>query len=129
MSGRKMYSTELKLEIVQRYLKVNIGIKHLAILMSIFILFIYNTSAILSNSLPCIVYLIDFTFIFNYEIIFRNFLSDSTSFVIYSMLSLHSSITAIISILFTNNLILHYDPFALIRPQPDIHTFCTIHRS
>ena len=30
MSGRKMYSTELKLEIVQRYLRGNIGIKKLA---------------------------------------------------------------------------------------------------
>ena len=30
MSGRKMYSTELKLEIVQRYLKGDIGIKQLA---------------------------------------------------------------------------------------------------
>ena len=30
MSGRKMYSTELKLEIVQRYLKGNIGLKQLA---------------------------------------------------------------------------------------------------
>lgn len=30
MSGRKMYSTELKLEIVQRYLKGDIGLKQLA---------------------------------------------------------------------------------------------------
>ena len=30
MSGRKMYSTELKLEIVQQYLKGNIGLKALA---------------------------------------------------------------------------------------------------
>ncbi len=30
MSGRKIYSTELKLEIVERYLKGDIGIKKLA---------------------------------------------------------------------------------------------------
>ena len=30
MSGRKMYSTELKLEIVQRYLRGDISIKQLA---------------------------------------------------------------------------------------------------
>lgn len=30
MSGRKMYSTELKLEIVQRYLRGDIGIKKMA---------------------------------------------------------------------------------------------------
>ena len=30
MSGKKMYSTELKLEIVQRYLQGNIGLKALA---------------------------------------------------------------------------------------------------
>ena len=30
MSGKKMYSTELKLEIVQRYLEGNIGLKALA---------------------------------------------------------------------------------------------------
>ena len=30
MSGKKMYSTELKLEIVKRYLEGNIGLKALA---------------------------------------------------------------------------------------------------